>query len=84
MVIILPDPSKLYPWAASTRPLDPEPIQKWAEEGFAVVGVTPDGDPSDSRSIGDKLHRAVEALVNLKELTTPGKIAVLGLCSMAV
>ncbi|KAJ6543844.1 hypothetical protein B0H19DRAFT_288057 [Mycena capillaripes] len=53
------------------KPLDPEPVQKWAEEGFAVVGIT-----TGHGSVHHNLTTAVEALLNLKELDIRDKFAV--------
>ncbi|KAJ7762802.1 NTF2-like protein [Mycena maculata] len=53
------------------KPLDPIPIQKWAEEGFAVVGIT-----TGHGSAQDTLKTAVDALLDLKELDTRDKFAV--------
>jgi carboxymethylenebutenolidase len=42
IVFIPPDSTlNLSSKSGDDRPLDPAPIQKWAEEGFAVVGVHP-------------------------------------------
>ncbi|KAF7330791.1 hypothetical protein MVEN_02418300 [Mycena venus] len=56
--------------SGDNKPLDPEPVQKWAEEGFAVVGITGHG------SVSDNLKTAVDGLLNLKELDTRDKFAV--------
>ncbi|PYH84599.1 dienelactone hydrolase [Aspergillus uvarum CBS 121591] len=39
--------------------LDPDPLQKWAEESYTVVQVTVS---SDSRTVTGDLHRAINAL----------------------
>ncbi|KAK2466405.1 hypothetical protein APHAL10511_002047 [Amanita phalloides] len=39
LIVFQPDPSKLEP-GTKAKALDPDPVQKWAEEGFAVSGVT--------------------------------------------
>ncbi|KAJ7667597.1 NTF2-like protein [Mycena polygramma] len=53
------------------KPLDPEPVQKWAEEGFAVVGIT-----TGHGSTLDNLKTAADALLNLKELDIRDKFAI--------
>ncbi|KAJ7162634.1 NTF2-like protein [Mycena crocata] len=53
------------------KPLDPVPVQKWAEEGFAVFGIT-----TGHGSVTENLKTAVDALLNLKELDTRDKFAV--------
>lgn len=56
--------------------LDPEPIQKWAEEGFAVVGVTL-SSPS-GWSLEEALKKGVDVLLTAKELDVKHKFAVIG------
>ncbi|KIK65649.1 hypothetical protein GYMLUDRAFT_158931 [Collybiopsis luxurians FD-317 M1] len=73
MIIFLPPASAFQPNTEKT--LDPEPVQKWAEEGFAVVGVTT-GD--DGWSVEEALVKALEALLSLKELDVRDKFAVYG------
>ncbi|KAJ7265855.1 hypothetical protein B0H12DRAFT_173017 [Mycena haematopus] len=53
------------------KPLDPEPVQKWAEEGFAVVGIT-----VGPESVHVNLKKAIDGLLNLPELDTRDKFAV--------
>ncbi|KAJ7499343.1 NTF2-like protein [Mycena latifolia] len=52
-------------------PLDPIPVQKWAEEGFAVVGII-----TGHGSVQNNLRTAVDALLDLKELDIRDKFAV--------
>ncbi len=41
LVVIVPDATTSGPSGDdSEKPLDPEPVQKWAEEGFAVAGIS--------------------------------------------
>ena len=54
--------------------LDPEPVLKWAEEGFAVVGIT----SGSNSNIKTALDLAVTALVKLEEVDIKDKIGVLG------
>ncbi|CAK5276090.1 unnamed protein product [Mycena citricolor] len=53
------------------KPLDPLPVQKWAEEGFAVVGIT-----TGHVDIVECLKKAVDGLLALEELDTREKFAV--------
>ncbi|KAJ7179514.1 NTF2-like protein [Mycena filopes] len=53
------------------KPLDPEPVQKWAEEGFAVVGII-----TGHGSVDANLQAAVDALLKLKELDIRDKFAI--------
>lgn len=61
LIVLLPSPEDIEP--SSHRPLDPEPVQKWAEEGFAVAAVTPDTSV-------DVLTQVKEAAAALRELET--------------
>jgi len=72
VVLFLPDNVELSD--AATKPLDPEPVLKWAEEGFAVVGIT----AATNLSIDQDLKQAVDALVALKEVDVKDKIGVIG------
>ena len=49
--------------------LDPEPIQKWAEEGFAVVGLT--SSLSGWSLVEDALKKSVSVLLTAKEVGVP-------------
>lgn len=56
--------------------LDPEPLQKWAEEGFAVVEVKVG---SDFQTFLDGCEKGIGALKSLLECTFDGKLAVIGI-----
>jgi carboxymethylenebutenolidase len=60
--------------ANPTKSLDPEPVSKWAEEGFAVVGVT----ASDGLSVGDALKLGLDALQALDKVDIKDKFGVIG------
>lgn len=50
--------------------LDPAPLQKWAEESFAVVQITLNADSSsDSVKVRDMIKIAKDGLANLEECT---------------
>ncbi|KAF5393980.1 hypothetical protein D9757_000337 [Collybiopsis confluens] len=70
MILFLPPVSAYNPNIATT--LDPEPIQKWAEEGFAVFGITGD----EGWSVEDALTKGIDALLALEELDTKDKFAI--------
>lgn len=72
MIVFLP-PSSAFKLNAE-KTLDPEPVQKWAEEGFAVVGVT----RGEGWSVNEALTKGIESLLALKELDTKDKFAVYG------
>ncbi|KAF8914153.1 hypothetical protein CPB84DRAFT_1669963 [Gymnopilus junonius] len=56
-----------------TKPLDPVPIAKWAEEGFAVAGIT----ASNQIDVGKVLEQAIDALVSLEQVDIKDKFAVI-------
>ncbi|KAF8519735.1 NTF2-like protein [Hysterangium stoloniferum] len=53
--------------------LDPEPVQKWAEESFAVVGIT----YSEGEDIKAALELAISTLINLSTVDIKDKIGIL-------
>ena len=57
------------------KTIDPEPLQKWAEEGFAVVEVKVG---SSFQTFKDGCTTGIEALQSLPECTYDGKLAVIG------
>ncbi|KIL68194.1 hypothetical protein M378DRAFT_158735 [Amanita muscaria Koide BX008] len=73
LIVFLPDRSKIR---ASTKPkvLDPEPVQKWAEEGFAVAAVTVSEIQGD---ITSTVEQCCNALVAFPQVDTKDKLAVL-------
>ncbi|KAJ7087247.1 NTF2-like protein [Mycena belliarum] len=73
LIVFLPPDSalKLSTEPGDNRPVDPIPVQKFAEEGFAVVGIT-----TGYGSVQNTLKTAVDALLDLKELDIHNKFAV--------
>ncbi|KAJ7229019.1 NTF2-like protein [Mycena pura] len=73
LIALLPPDStlNLSNKSGDDKPLDPVPVQKWAEEGFAVVGIT-----TGPGSVQENLKTAVDGLLSLKELDTRDKFAV--------
>lgn len=76
IVAILPPRLSLHPHAKSglKPPLDPDPVQKWAEEGFAVAGV----QFSANSDITETIATAIAGFENCPEVENPGRHAVLG------
>ncbi|KAE9400873.1 NTF2-like protein [Gymnopus androsaceus JB14] len=70
MIAFLPPSSAFKPNTQKT--LDPEPVQKWAEEGFAVVSVT----SGEGWSVKEALTKGIESLLALKELDTRDRFAI--------
>ena len=76
IIIFLPDPAHLVLADQSvTKPLDPDPITKWAEEGFAVVAIT---GSDEVPSVTHALKEALEALQALEQVDIKEKFAVIG------
>lgn len=76
LIAFLPDPARvnLKPSESSKASLDPEPIQKWAEESFAVVGIYVNKD----LDIHDALHVAISSLIELDSVDIKDKFGVIG------
>ncbi|KJK88070.1 hypothetical protein H633G_08065 [Metarhizium anisopliae BRIP 53284] len=69
LILLLPE--NIERTRRKDKPLDPEPIQKWAEEGFAVVGIT--APATAIQAITD----AVEALKKHDKVDTKDKIGII-------
>ncbi|KII89325.1 hypothetical protein PLICRDRAFT_160653 [Plicaturopsis crispa FD-325 SS-3] len=64
------------PSGPGAHTLDPAPVQKWAEEGFAVVGI----DSSvDKRDVADAITTAIEELQKRDDVDVKDKFGVLGM-----
>jgi carboxymethylenebutenolidase len=75
MIMFLPAFADLNPRLQGDNGLDPEPIQKWAEEGFVVVGIT---SSSSGWSLEEALDKGFDVLLTAKELDIKHKFAVIG------
>ena len=80
VVLLLQNPSCLSASLQSRRPLDPEPVQKWAEEGFTVAGVTltPNSVFNQESAISSVIKQGINGLLQAKELDDRNKFAVIG------
>ncbi|KAF5363857.1 hypothetical protein D9756_000597 [Leucocoprinus leucothites] len=77
VILLLPDPSRLNP-RDGPQPLDPEPVQKWAEEGFAVAAMSlSSGIGLGQDSLISALKQGIDGLLQLTELDTKDKFAVI-------
>lgn len=78
VIAVLPSRLSLRPHAKCglKTPLDPDPVQKWAEEGFAVVGV----QLSANSDITETLAVAIAGLESCPDVDNKGRYAVLGEC----
>jgi carboxymethylenebutenolidase len=60
--------------------LDPEPLQKWAEESYAVVQISLDAQSSaDTKSVFDLVKTALYRLNTLRENDTKDRFGLLGM-----
>ncbi|KAG6918238.1 hypothetical protein DXG01_015831 [Tephrocybe rancida] len=75
IVLVLPHFEDLDIRKEGEKPLDPEPTQKWAEEGFAVAAISPNSSDK-GWSFEQSFKRATDALLGLKGLDTRDKFAV--------
>ena len=73
------------PHTASTnnKTLDPEPIQKWAEEGFAVIEVTIYDDEDDNTgkwqwNVDNCVAKAIATFAALPECSEKHKFGMVG------
>ncbi|KAK9366111.1 hypothetical protein V1509DRAFT_630915 [Lipomyces kononenkoae] len=76
LVIIIPE---AYCDISTEETLDPHPLQKWAEEGFAVVQVIFGTEPTSSNSwnASQALEMGVAALRSLPECDDKDRFAIL-------
>jgi carboxymethylenebutenolidase len=58
--------------------LDPEPLQKWAEEGFAVAQITLDAQNSNTEAIACLGSQARQQLSDLPECTSDKSLGLIG------
>ena len=75
LIVIVPDAAQIGSFENdSEKPLDPEPVQKWAEEGYAVAGITvAAGEEADL--MGD-IAACVAALKDHSSVDTKEKFAI--------
>jgi carboxymethylenebutenolidase len=71
LIVFLPSSNSIEPRQDAKVSLDPEPVQKWAEEGFAVVGVADD-------TVSDSMKTGIAALQDLDEVDVKDKFGVAG------
>ncbi|OJJ73407.1 hypothetical protein ASPBRDRAFT_148991 [Aspergillus brasiliensis CBS 101740] len=76
--LILIRPANVAECQSKNTSLDPEPLQKWAEESYAVAQITLDLDPSAGLShLSDRINSAVAALGSLPECDNKQKFGLL-------
>jgi carboxymethylenebutenolidase len=77
LIAFLPSSSSFIEKGASKH-LDPEPVQKWAEEGYGVVGVS--AIEETEQAIIQALTLALQCLAESSSIDIKDKIGVLGGC----
>ena len=82
LIIILPDYNNAF-LDESRKTLDPQPIQKFAEEGYAVVEIRVPSATAEGKDkqlpIRSLLKDGVDALLKLKECNPNDKFGLIGL-----
>lgn len=82
--LILIRPSHFAECQQVNKTLDPEPLQKWAEESYAVVQISLDAESSgDKDCVLDAAKTAIESLSSLRECDKEDQFGLLGMHSMS-
>lgn len=77
--LILIRPSCYSDCQKQNASLDPEPLQKWAEESFAVVEITLDSTAGgDLAAMRDMIQAAKDGLTTLPQCTGKDRYGVIG------
>jgi hypothetical protein len=76
LLLLVPKDYKSRPSTDVTKTLDPEPQQKWAEEGFTVVEVK-----VDPTTVEGDFKIGIEALKNLPQCSSYTTVGVIGMFS---
>jgi carboxymethylenebutenolidase len=74
LLLLVPKDYKSRSSTDITKTLDPEPQQKWAEEGFAVVEVK-----VDPATVEEDCKVGIEALKNLPQCSSYTTVGVIGM-----
>lgn len=83
LLIFLPKDYKPQKSGEKSKSLDPEPLQKWAEEGFAVVQLAIGAD-DDAQETYLNTMDAVRFLLRLPECAEYEKVGVVGTSSVHI
>ena len=75
-------PAGFADWQGQNQTLDPEPLQKWAEEGFAVAQITLDAQNSTTEAIASLVSQARQHLFDLPECTSDNSFGLIGVLNM--
>ncbi|CAL3970831.1 unnamed protein product [Diplocarpon coronariae] len=77
LLLIVPKDYAVRDLANASKTLDPEPLQKWAEEGFAVAQVTVETRSGEKLLGSADCDTAVEALAELPQCTLNNEVGVI-------
>jgi carboxymethylenebutenolidase len=78
LILLLPSTVPLTT-TASHKTLDPEPCQKWAEEGYAVVEVRVSDSPAAAEwDIQSAISNGIQALKDLESCDEKEKFGLIG------
>ena len=75
-------PAAFVDCQGQNQTLDPEPLQKWAEEGFSVAQVTLDVQNSNTEAIASLVSQARQHLFDLQECTSDTSFGLIGVLNM--
>lgn len=78
IVIVVSDEADIKNNTNPSKTLDPVPIQKWAEEGYAVAQLKKPGGDASSWKLGEELKSAIDVLKSHDTCTEKSKFAVVG------
>jgi len=73
IVIFLPSTDRIGLDSTSTTPYDPDPVTRWAQEGFSVVSIT----NYDGLLVTQALKVGLDALQNQEKVTVKDKFAII-------
>jgi carboxymethylenebutenolidase len=78
--LILIRPSHFAECQEKNNSLDPEPLQKWAEESYAIVQISLDRESSgDTACVFDLVVAALDSLNSLPECDNKSPFGLLGM-----
>ncbi|TFK29266.1 hypothetical protein FA15DRAFT_664186 [Coprinopsis marcescibilis] len=78
ILVLLPEPSTVL--LSTSKSLDPDPVQKWAEEGFAVVFATGLGSRTTVKEVLDDAAQALSSKDREAIIDNRGRFGVIVYC----
>lgn len=71
-------PAGFSEYQEKNQSLDPEPLQKWAEEGFTVAQITIDAESSSAEALHRLSSEAKQHLLDLPQCTSDDSFGLIG------